>query len=116
MELTGAENEGSRTAELLGEAVHNIIEPKALRQNGTRIVVRMFADLASLYKQRFKPKATRRAPGDSQELFEAFFVEFSERFPDWTLADMRTERGVETKLMGKTETLIACVHGKLSRC
>jgi hypothetical protein len=101
-ELTSAENEGSHAAELLEEAIHGVMKSKAPRYEVTRIVVRVFADLASLFKQRFKPKSNRHMPEDSRDLFEAFFLDFCERFPDWVLADMHTERGVETKLMGES--------------
>jgi hypothetical protein len=56
MELTGAENEGSRAAELLEEAVQENVRLGALRNQDIRIVVHVYADLASLSKQRFKRK------------------------------------------------------------
>jgi hypothetical protein len=108
-ELKDAENAGSRAAELLEAAIHNIIKPKTLRNKDIRLVVHVYADLTTLHKQRrFAPMLGRR-PGVSADVVETFFMEFTERFPGWTLDDMRSERGVEVKLMGKL-----VLHPKLS--
>jgi hypothetical protein len=84
----------------LEEAVHDVIGLEVLRQNSTRIIVYVYADLATMFTQRLKPKSGRSVMGESRDMFEAFFVEFNQCFPNWALADMRTEHGVETKLMG----------------
>ena len=68
MELMGAENEGSRAAELLEEAVQENIRLGALRNQDIRIVVHVYADPTSLSKQRFKQESARRVPGDSRDL------------------------------------------------
>jgi hypothetical protein len=99
-ELTSAENEGSRVAELLEQVVHHAIGPRSFEENAARIVVRVYVDLASLFMQQVRSRSLRRVPGGSRDLFEAFFVEFTERFSHWTLNDMRTEYGVEIKIMG----------------
>ncbi|KAF1940583.1 hypothetical protein EJ02DRAFT_455888 [Clathrospora elynae] len=108
--LFEAEGGGVQAAELLEQAVRDVIGPNGLHIEVSRIAIRVFADLASLYKHGVRPGRGKR---DEREKSEAFFADMSQRSPDFDMTDMQSECGVETKLMEAFEAYAndpGCAH------